>query len=88
MEALKKIEDYWDSKSQKWLNKGAEQDYIAYQGILEIIDQTIKYKQASVTETEKEENNLDDLLEEWNTNWDLFGLAELKTKEKSLSAKY
>lgn len=82
MEALKKIEDYWDSKSQKWLNKGAEQDYIAYQGILEIIDQTIKYKQASVTETEKEENNLDDLLEEWNTNWDLFGLAELKTKEK------
>lgn len=83
MEALKKIEDYWDSKSQKWLNKGAEQDYIAYQGILEIIDQTIKYKQASVTETEKEENNLDDLLEEWNTNWDLFGLAELKTKEKT-----
>lgn len=83
MEALKKIEDYWDSKSQKWLNKGAEQDYIAYQGILEIIDQTIKYKQASVTETKKEENNLDDLLEEWNTNWDLFGLAELKTKEKT-----
>ena len=74
---------YWDATNKKWLNKGAEQDYIAYQGILEIIDQTIKYKQASVTETEKEENNLDNLLEEWNTNWDLFGLAELKTKEKT-----
>lgn len=84
MEALKdKDLGYWDATNQKWLNKGAEQDYIAYQGILEIIDQTIKYKQASVTETEKEENNLDDLLEEWNTNWDLFGLAELKTKEKT-----
>lgn len=84
MEALKdKDLGYWDATNKKWLNKGAEQDYIAYQGILEIIDQTIKYKQASVTETEKEENNLDDLLEEWNTNWDLFGLAELKTKEKT-----
>lgn len=83
MNALKdKDLGYWDATNKKWLNKGAEQDYIAYQGILEIIDQTIKYKQASVTETEKEENNLDDLLEEWNTNWDLFGLAELKTKEK------
>lgn len=84
MNALKdKDLGYWDATNKKWLNKGAEQDYIAYQGILEIIDQTIKYKQASVTETEKEENNLDDLLEEWNTNWDLFGLAELKTKEKT-----
>lgn len=84
MEALKdKDLGYWDATNKKWLNKGAEQDYIAYQGILEIIDQTIKYKQASVTETEKEKNNLDDLLEEWNTNWDLFGLAELKTKEKT-----
>ena len=84
MSALKdKDLGYWDATNKKWLNKGAEQDYIAYQGILEIIDQTIKYKQASVTETEKEENNLDDLLEEWNTNWDLFGLAELKTKEKT-----
>lgn len=83
MNALKdKDLGYWDATNKKWLNKGAEQDYIAYQGILEIIDQTIKYKQASVTETEKEENNLDDLLEEWNTNWDLFGLVELKTKEK------
>lgn len=84
MNALKdKDLGYWDATNKKWLNKGAEQDYIAYQGILEIIDQTIKYKQASVTETEKEENNLDDLLEEWNTNWELFGLAELKTKEKT-----
>lgn len=83
MEALKKVEDYWDEDNQKWLNKGAEQDYIAYQGILEIIDQTIKYKQASVTETDKEEDNLDDLLNEWNTKWELFGLAELKNKEKT-----
>lgn len=82
MDALKKIDDYWDSENQKWLNKGAEQDYIAYQGILEIIDQTIKYKQASAVDTSKEEDNLDDLLEEWNTNWDLFGLTELKSKEK------
>lgn len=83
MDALKdKDLGYWDATNKKWLNKGAEQDYIAYQGILEIIDQTIKYKQASVTETKKEQDALDDLLEEWNTNWDLFGLAELKTKEK------
>lgn len=83
MDALKdKDLGYWDATNKKWLNKGAEQDYIAYQGIIEIIDQTIKYKQASVTETKKEQDALDDLLEEWNTNWDLFGLAELKTKEK------
>ena len=84
MDALKdKDLGYWDATNKKWLNKGAEQDYIAYQGILEIIDQTIKYRQASVTETKKEQDALDDLLEEWNTNWDLFGLAELKTKEKT-----
>ena len=83
MDALKdKDLGYWDETNQKWLNKGAEQDYIAYQGILEIIDQTIKYKQASAVDTSKEEDNLDDLLEEWNTNWDLFGLTELKNKEK------
>lgn len=45
MDALKDIKlGYWDEENQKWLNKGAEQDYIAYQGILEIIDKTIEYK--------------------------------------------
>ncbi|HAU86812.1 MAG TPA: hypothetical protein DCW90_15380, partial [Lachnospiraceae bacterium] len=83
MEALKKIEDYWDDKNQKWLNKGAEQDYLAYEGILELIDQTIKYKQASAVDTDKEEDNLDDLLDEWNAKWELFGLTELKNKEKT-----
>lgn len=33
MDALKDVNlGYWDEKNQKWLNKGAEQDYIAYQG--------------------------------------------------------
>lgn len=37
MSALKdKDLGYWDATNKKWLNKGAEQDYIAYQGILEI----------------------------------------------------
>ena len=75
---------YWDKDNQKWLNKGAEQDYIAYQGILEIIDKTIEYKKNDNPSQDKEKSDeVDDLIEEWNTNWDLFGLQELKTKEKT-----
>lgn len=85
MDALKDVNlGYWDEKNQKWLNKGAEQDYIAYQGILEIIDKTIEYKNnTDPTQDDKKSNEVDDLIEEWNTNWDLFGLQELKTKEKT-----
>lgn len=85
MDALKDVNlGYWDEKKQKWLNKGAEQDYIAYQGILEIIDKTIEYKNnTDPTQDDKKSNEVDDLIEEWNTNWDLFGLQELKTKEKT-----
>ena len=85
MDALKDIKlGYWDEENQKWLNKGAEQDYIAYQGILEIIDKTIEYKNnTDPTQDDKKSNEVDDLIEKWNTNWDLFGLQELKTKEKT-----
>lgn len=85
MDALKDVNlGYWDEKNQKWLNKGAEQDYIVYQGILEIIDKTIEYKNnTDPTQDDKKSNEVDDLIEEWNTNWDLFGLQELKTKEKT-----
>ena len=85
IDALKDVNlGYWDEKNQKWLNKGAEQDYIAYQGILEIIDKTIEYKNnTDPTQDDKKSNEVDDLIEEWNTNWDLFGLQELKTKEKT-----
>ena len=85
MDALKDIKlGYWDEENQKWLNKGAEQDYIAYQGILEIIDKTIEYKNnTDPTQDDKKSNEVDDLIEKCNTNWDLFGLQELKTKEKT-----
>ena len=72
MDALKDIKlGYWDEENQKWLNKGAEQDYIAYQGILEIIDKTIEYKNnTDPTQDDKKSNEVDDLIEKWNTNWD------------------
>ena len=83
MDALKSVElGYWDETNKKWLNKGAEQDYIAYQGILEIIDKTIEYKKASVTDDKTKSDELDDTIDGWKTKWELYGLTELKNKEK------
>ena len=72
---------YWDSKNNKWLNLGAKQDYESYEIILKEIDATIKYKE-NISNTNAS-SQLDAELEELQTNWDLYGSAELENKIKA-----
>lgn len=82
MNALKdKNLGYWDGT--KWLNRGAEQDYKSYEGIIEIINTTIEYKNSNPANYSEKSNKLDDEIDAWKTKWELYGLSELQNKLKS-----
>lgn len=82
MNALKdKNLGYWNGT--KWLNRGAEQDYKSYEGIIEIIKATIEYKNSSPANYNEKSNDLDDEIDAWKTKWELYGLTELQNKFKS-----
>ena len=79
-------------KDGKWTNKGAELDYTAYgynstetpdktrAGILGAIEATKEYKQKNSVNAS---SVLDDELEKFLTNWDLYGVVELENKIKA-----
>lgn len=86
MEALKDPDlGYWDAENEKWLNRGAKQDYKSYEGILEIIDATIEYKKTHSVYDKQASDDLDNVVDSWKTNWDLYGVTELKNKQKAFA---
>lgn len=86
MEALKDPDlGYWDAENEKWLNRGAKQDYKSYEGILEIIDATIEYKKVHSVYDKQASDDLDNVVDSWKTNWDLYGVTELKNKQKAFA---
>ena len=88
---------YFDTTTNKWMNQGAYQDWLAYgdgdlendppegaerTGIIGAIINTIRYKKKEPPYDQELEDQIDEDLDAWKTQWELYGLIELKNRSK------
>lgn len=92
----KELEDlYLNKDDNTWSNRGAYQDWLCYgdgdiysdtperTGIIGSIVNTIRYKRTLPPYDKEKDNQIDEDLDAWKTQWDLYGLTELNNKLKA-----